>query len=123
MPAGTFYQVLASPTTKIAAKAFQTVLLTECEDWRQAIIDALNNISNPEDEANATIMVARARSYTMIEGTLYKKGIVQPLLKCISQSEARNSYKKYTQKSMDLNRAKGTIGEGNQARVLLAHAH
>jgi ribonuclease HI len=28
MPAGTFYQVLASPATEIAAKAFQTVLLT-----------------------------------------------------------------------------------------------
>jgi hypothetical protein len=36
----------------------------------------LKNISNPEDEANATRMAARARSYTMIEGTLYKKGVV-----------------------------------------------
>jgi hypothetical protein len=32
MLAGTFYQVLMSPATQIAAKAFQTVLLTECED-------------------------------------------------------------------------------------------
>jgi hypothetical protein len=88
--ATTFYQVLMSPATKTAAKAFQTVLLTECEDWRQAIIDALNNISNPEDEANATRMVARVRSYTMIEGTLYKKGVVQPLLKCISRSEGKD---------------------------------
>jgi hypothetical protein len=34
MPAGTFYQVLMSLATEIVAKAFQTVLLTECEDWR-----------------------------------------------------------------------------------------
>jgi hypothetical protein len=47
MPAGTFYLALASPVTKTLAKAFQTVLLTQCKDWRQAIIDALNNISNP----------------------------------------------------------------------------
>jgi hypothetical protein len=47
MPAGTFYLALASPATKTLAKAFQTVLLTQCKDWRQAIIDALNNISNP----------------------------------------------------------------------------
>jgi hypothetical protein len=84
MPAGTFYQALASPMTETTVKEFQTFLLTQCEDWRQAIIDALNNISNPEDEANTTRMVARARSYTMIEATLYKKGVVQPLLKCIS---------------------------------------
>jgi ribonuclease HI len=32
MPAGTFYQVLMSPATETAVKAFQTVLLTKCED-------------------------------------------------------------------------------------------
>jgi hypothetical protein len=46
-------------------------------------------VCNKEDEANATRMAARARSYTLIEGTLYKKGGVQPLLKCISQSEGK----------------------------------
>ena len=35
-------------------------------------------------------MIARARSYTLINGTLYKKGVVQPLLKCIPQSEDKN---------------------------------
>jgi hypothetical protein len=49
----------------------------------------LHNVFNPEDEANAARMAARARSYTLIEGTLYKKGVVQPLLKCISQGEGR----------------------------------
>jgi hypothetical protein len=34
IPKGTFYQVLGSPTTEIASKAFQMVLLTECKDWR-----------------------------------------------------------------------------------------
>jgi hypothetical protein len=34
-------------------------------------------------------MTARARSYIMIDGTLYKKGVVQPLLKCISQNKGR----------------------------------
>jgi hypothetical protein len=35
---GTFYQVLRSPAIEIVAKAFQIVLLTQCEDWRQAIM-------------------------------------------------------------------------------------
>jgi hypothetical protein len=96
MPEGTFYQVLTSPATETSTKAFQTVLLTECEDWRQIIIDGLNNVCTAEDEASTTRMIARARSYTMIDGTLYKKGVVQPLLKCTSQSKGRGSYKKYT---------------------------
>ena len=40
-----------------------------------------------EDEAKAARTQARARNYTIINGVLYKKGVVQPLLKCISQSE------------------------------------
>jgi hypothetical protein len=78
-----------SPATETTSKAFQMVLLTECKDWRQAIIDALHNVFNLEDEANVSRMAARARNYTLIEGTLYKKGVVQPLLKCISQDEGR----------------------------------
>jgi hypothetical protein len=35
-------------------------------------------------------MIARARSYTVIDGILYKKGVVQPLLKCIPQSKGKN---------------------------------
>jgi hypothetical protein len=34
-------------------------------------------------------MAARARNYTIIDGNLYKKGVVQPLLKCISQTEGK----------------------------------
>jgi hypothetical protein len=35
-------------------------------------------------------MAARARNYTLIDGILYKKGVVQPLLKCIAQGEGKN---------------------------------
>jgi len=34
-------------------------------------------------------MEAKARNYTIIDGILYKKGVVQPLLKCISQNKGR----------------------------------
>jgi hypothetical protein len=60
IPKGTFYQVLRSPAPEIAAKAFQTVLLTQCEDWRQAIINRLNNMCTTEDEASEARMTARA---------------------------------------------------------------
>jgi hypothetical protein len=34
-------------------------------------------------------MAARARSYTLVDGILYKKGIVQLLLKHITQGEGK----------------------------------
>ena len=54
------------------------------------IIDCLNSVHHTEDEASKAIMVARARNYTLTKGILYKKGVVQPLLRCISQSEGKN---------------------------------
>jgi hypothetical protein len=71
-------------------KAFLEVLLTKFKDWRQPIIDSLNNIHLTDDEAGATRMAIRARSYTIVGGQLYKKGVVQPLLRCISQEEGKS---------------------------------
>ena len=65
------------------------VLLAEGEDWRQAIIDSLNNKANMEDEAIAKRMEARAKNYTTIQGNPYKKRVVLPLLKCMAQDEGR----------------------------------
>ena len=77
MPSGTFYQVLQAPTTQVTTKAFKSVLVTESEDWRQLIIDCLNNVHHTEDEASTARMIARARSYTLINGTLYRKVVVE----------------------------------------------
>ena len=57
------------------------------------IIDQINNVQHSEDEASIARMVARARSYTLVDGILYKKGIVQPLLKCITQNEGKELLK------------------------------
>jgi len=65
-------------------KAFKQVLLMESKDWRQLIIDQLNNVQHLEDEASIARMAARARSYTLVDGILYKKGVAQPLIKCIT---------------------------------------
>ena len=65
------------------------VLLTESVDWRQLIIDKINNVQHSKDEASIARMAARARSHTLVDGALYKKGVVQPLLKCITQNEGK----------------------------------
>lgn len=86
---GTFYQELTAPATTGLNKAFRDVLLTESEDWRQPLIEQLNETHQTSDEVSADRMMARARSYTLINRTLYKKGVVEPLLKCISRIEGQ----------------------------------
>jgi hypothetical protein len=73
LPEGTFYQILGAPTTESLPKAFRSVLLIEGEDWRQAIVDALNGKTTAEDEAVTKRMEATARNYIIIDGNLYKK--------------------------------------------------
>ena len=68
---------MRAPATQVTAKAFKIVLVTESEDWRQLIIDCLNNVHHIEDEASTARMIARARSYTLINGTLYRKVVVE----------------------------------------------
>ena len=54
------------------------------------IIDCINNVHHTVDEASTARMAVRVRNYTLVEGILNKKGVVQPLLKFISQSEGKN---------------------------------
>jgi hypothetical protein len=86
---GTFYQELQAPAIELTTKAFKEALVTESKDWRQLIIDQRNNVHHFEDEASVSRMAARARSYTLVDGKLFKKGVVQPLLKCITQSKGK----------------------------------
>ena len=65
---------MRAPATQTIAKAFKTIMITESEDWRYLKIDYLNNIHHSEDEASTTRIAARARSYTLMDNILYKKG-------------------------------------------------
>ena len=43
----------------------------------------------PEDEVNKVRMKHRTKNYKIINNQLYKQGIYEPLLKCISTEEGR----------------------------------
>jgi hypothetical protein len=74
LPEGTFYQILQASATQTTVKAFKTIMITESKDWRHLIIDYLNNTHHSEDEASTTRIATRARSYTLIDDILYKRG-------------------------------------------------
>ena len=79
---------MQASATQVTAKAFKIVLVTKSKDWRQLITDHLNNELHSEDEASIARMAARAKSYMLIDNILYKKGVVQPFLRCITQGDS-----------------------------------
>lgn len=87
VPEGTLYEELMSPAIGSHQTAFRDVLQTESGEQRHPIVEQLNGTYKEENEASASRMAARARSYTLINGNLYKKGVVAPLLECIPQTK------------------------------------
>lgn len=123
MPEEAFFQELTAPATTTMSKAFKEILLTQSKDWRQLIIDQINNTYQAKDESSAVRMEARARSYTLIDGVLYKKGVVQPLLMHNTDRRQRTSTENTLRHLQIAHRTKGLVSKGHKRRFLLAHLH
>jgi len=63
------------------------VALTEPE-WATNIVQYLKNELLPEDKGRARKTKVHATWYSLLEGILYKKDYSEPLLKCLSKTEA-----------------------------------
>jgi len=59
------------------------------EDWRGPITHYINSRELPSDPSEKTRLKRRACSFTLMEGTLYKRGFVTPLIKCLGPNEAQ----------------------------------
>ncbi|XP_066161963.1 uncharacterized protein [Oryza sativa Japonica Group] len=56
-------------------------------DWRTPFVKHLETDWLPVDEAEAKRLQLRATKYKMVSGQLYRSGVLQPLLRCISFAE------------------------------------
>jgi hypothetical protein len=61
--------------------------INEVSDWRKEIIDYLQNEALPSEKRSAVQLKMKTRRFTMVNGTLYKRGFTLPLLKCVSPEE------------------------------------
>ena len=52
------------------------------EDWRRPISYYIANGELPSDPHERTKLKRRACSFTLVEGILYKRGFITPLIKC-----------------------------------------
>jgi hypothetical protein len=77
-------QILAQP---IITKNATILALEVVPPWADELVDYLQKDSLPSDKKAAVKLKARAVQFTLENSTLYKRGFMLPLLKCVSQEE------------------------------------
>jgi ribonuclease HI len=95
LPSDVFYHVIGTPAVcnpeglQITqdTDGHRIVNLIMAEDWRAPITMYLQGHYHPSDHNEAKRLKHRSRDFTIVEGQLYKKGISQPMLKCITKTE------------------------------------
>jgi ribonuclease HI len=95
LPSDVFYHVIGTPAIRnpeglqitTNAEGHRIVNLIMAEDWRAPITLFLQGYYHSGDVNKAKRLKHQSRDFTLIEGQLYKKGISQPILKCVSETE------------------------------------
>jgi ribonuclease HI len=95
LPFDVFYHVIGTPAVR-SPEGLQITTNTEghhivnlimAEDWRAPITLFLQGYYHPGDVNEAERLRHQSRDFTLIEGQLDKKGISQPMLKCVIETE------------------------------------
>jgi hypothetical protein len=95
LPSDVFYHVIGTPVVHNPeglqitqdAEGHQIVNLIMAEDLRAPITLYLQGHYHPTDRNEAKRLKHRSRDFAIVDGELYKKGISQPMLKCITETE------------------------------------
>jgi hypothetical protein len=90
-----FYHIISTPAVRNLeglqvtddAKGHRIVNLIMTEDWWAPITLFLQGYYHPSEVNEAKRLKHRSRDFVLIEGQLYKKGISQPMLKCVTETE------------------------------------
>ena len=64
-----------------------TIGVTTSPSWITTIKEYIEHGSIPMDPSEATLMKKRVSGYTIIGGTLFKRGLSTPLLICLEKEE------------------------------------
>jgi hypothetical protein len=77
-----FFEIIEEPSIKEARPKIVNVV--ETPDWRGEIMTYLRGHYEPQDELQEKRLKQRARGYAVVNGELYKSGVTEPLLRCIT---------------------------------------
>jgi hypothetical protein len=95
LPSDVFYHVIGTPAVRNPeglqvtndAEGHRIINLIMTEDWRAPITLFLQGYYHPSVINEAKLLKHRSRDFVLIEGQLYKKGVSQPMLKCVTETE------------------------------------
>jgi ribonuclease HI len=95
LPFDVFYHVIGTPAVRSLeglqitndTEGHRIVNLIMTEDWWAPITLFLQGYYHPSDINEAKRRKHRSRDFALIEGQLYKKGVSQPMLKCVTETE------------------------------------
>jgi ribonuclease HI len=95
LPSDVFYHVIGTPAIHSPeglqitndTEGHRIVNLIMTKDWWAPITLFLQGYYHPSDINKAKRLKHRSRDFALIEGQLYKKGVSQPMLKCVTKTE------------------------------------
>jgi ribonuclease HI len=113
MPPDVFFEIIKEPSIKETKPKIVSVV--ETFDWRAKIMASLRGHYKPQDNLEEKWLKQRARGYAVINGELYKSGVTEPWLRCITSKKGDELLKEIH---------KGSSRQSNKAGILLGyHKH
>jgi ribonuclease HI len=119
LPSDVFYHVIGTPVVRNPeglqvtndAEGHRIINLIMTKDWRAPITLFLQGYYHPSDVNEAKLLKHQSRDFVLIEGQLYKKGVSQPMLKCVTKTEGTQILREVHS---------GTCGSHSGPRALVA---
>jgi ribonuclease HI len=95
LPSDVFYHVIGTPAVRSPeglqitneSEGHRIVNLIMTEDWRAPITLFLQGYYHPTNINEAKRLKHRSQDFALVNGQLYKKGVSQPMLKCVTETE------------------------------------
>jgi ribonuclease HI len=82
LPPDVFFEIIKEPSIKESRP--RIVNVAETPDWRAKI---MASHYEPQDELQEKRLKQRARGYAVVNGELYKSGVTEPWLRCITSEK------------------------------------
>ena len=73
--------------SSISDQASELAVIEEVSNWRNDLIDYLEHGTLPTKKKSVVQLKMKAGRFTVLNGTLYKRGFTLPLLKSVSPKE------------------------------------
>jgi hypothetical protein len=85
MPPDMFFEIIKEPSIK--EEKPKIVNVVETPDWRAGIMAYLRGDYEPQDELEEMRLKQMARGYAVVNGELYKSGVTEPWLRCVTSEK------------------------------------